>query len=322
MEQSILNFNKQFDYEPEIINAEKIGDFDHVILCGMGGSHLPADLIKTIKPGVEIYVHKDYDLPPYDKDFLKSGLLIASSYSGNTEEVISFYEKAQENEYKVAVISTGGKLIEMAQADEMPYVEIPDTGIQPRLALGYSMIALLEIMGDQEMIEELRLLNDLLNPESLRLKGEKIAKDINGKVRVVYSSNPNMHIAYNWKIKLNETGKAPAYYNFFPELNHNEMQGFDFEGDTEHFKDKFHVIFLHDKNDNIRIQERMKITEEIYKEKGIDTTNLELEGKTRAERVFNALILADWISFYLAEMHGIDPESVPMIEDFKKRLML
>ena len=91
MEDSIINFNKQFDYDPVIRNSEKLKKkYEHYVLCGMGGSHLAAGIIKMQKPGVELYVHRDYELPPFSDDFLKNSLLIASSHSGNTEEVLSF----------------------------------------------------------------------------------------------------------------------------------------------------------------------------------------------------------------------------------------
>ena len=97
MEQSITNFNKQFEYNPVIRNTEKLKDkYKHFVLCGMGGSHLSAGIIKMLKPGIELYVHRDYDLPPYSEEFFSKSLLIASSHSGNTEEVLSFLRAGME----------------------------------------------------------------------------------------------------------------------------------------------------------------------------------------------------------------------------------
>lgn len=321
MEDSILNFNKQFGFDPEIQNAEFLKDFDHVILCGMGGSHLAADLIKTINPGIDIYVHKDYDLPPYEEDFLKRGLLIASSYSGNTEETLSFFDSAYGKEYNVAVISAGGKLLESAKENSVPYIEIPDTGIQPRQADGFFAISILKFLGNEDEIATLNLLEEKINPANLEESAIKIAEKIEDKIPVIYSSSRNLHLVYNWKITLNETAKIPAFYNVFPELNHNEMQGFDLDSEKVN---NFIVIFLEDSSDHQRIQKRMQIVKEIYEEKGISVESINLDeelfGKSREEKVFNAITLADWTALKHAKLNDKEPEQVPLIEDFKKRL--
>lgn len=321
MEESIVKFANQFGYKPKIENEEKLKEFDHIILCGMGGSHLSADLLKTIKPGVNIYVHKDYGLPPYEDEFLNRGLLVASSYSGNTEEVISFFEEAVKRGYEVFVLSTGGRLIEMAKEKNFPYIQIPNTGIQPRLAIGYSIIALATIMDDQKLLSDLSDLQRNLLPKKLKEDGQKIAEIIEGKTRVIYTSNRNMSIGYNWKIKLNETGKVPAFYNMFPELNHNEMQGFDINERTQKFADDFYFIFIKDSGDHPRVQKRMDITKRLLADKGFRTILIELDGSNILEKIFNSLLLADWTALSLANIHNSEPEQVPLIEEFKKRLV-
>ena len=211
MEESILKFAEQFGYQPEMSNADALAEhsYDHIILCGMGGSHLPADLLKAFSPGLDIYVHRDYDLPPYDDDFFKRGLLIASSYSGNTEEVLSFYDAAKAKGYTVAALSTGGALIERAQTDGAPYIQMPDAGVQPRMALGIAMTALCEFLPESARKDELKTtlssMQEVLKPEELRERSEELAQLVDGKVRVVYASNQNLTVAYNWKIKINET---------------------------------------------------------------------------------------------------------------------
>ncbi|MFA7193828.1 MAG: bifunctional phosphoglucose/phosphomannose isomerase [Candidatus Paceibacterota bacterium] len=317
MEDSIINFNKQFDYEPVIRNAEKLKEnYEHFVLCGMGGSHLAAGIVKMQKPGVELYVHKDYDLPPYSDDFLKKSLLIASSHSGNTEEVLSFLRFALEKGYDTAVITTGGKLFEIAVAQQLPHIVMPNDGLQPRLAIGFSTLALLKIMKEEDLISTLKNVGRNIDSSKLKSEGDSLANSIGDKVPVIYASNQNLPIAYNWKIKFNETGKIPAFYNLFPELNHNEMQGFD----DEKYSDKFHFIFLHDTNDNPRIEQRMKVLSTLFEEKGFVVTNLELSGQTAFEKVFSSLLIADWTALELAKIKGTDPQSVPLIEDFKKRL--
>ncbi len=151
MEESILDFAKQFGYSPEL-QGELPSGYKHIILAGMGGSHLAADLLKTAAPGTDIYVHKNYDLPPYDEGFFGESLLVASSYSGNTEETVSFLESGVEAGHNIMVISTGGKLLELAIEHDLPYIQIPDTGIQPRLAVGFSAIALASVLPEHQML--------------------------------------------------------------------------------------------------------------------------------------------------------------------------
>jgi glucose/mannose-6-phosphate isomerase len=143
-----------------------------------------------------------------------------------------------------------------------------------------------------------------------------LANSIGEKIPVIYTSNQNLAIAYNWKIKFNETAKTPAFYNLFSELNHNEMQGFADENNSKNF----HFIFLHDSTDNPRVEQRMNITSQIFEEKGYTVTNLELSGQNAFEKIFSSLIIADWTALEIAKTKGTDPQSVPLIEDFKKRL--
>lgn len=317
MEESIKNFNKQFEYEPIIRNAEKLKQkYNHFVLCGMGGSHLSAGIVKILNPGIELYVHRDYELPPYDEEFLKDSLLIASSHSGNTEEVLSFLKTALIKGYDVAIITTGGKLFEIAVSQQLPHVVIPDNDIEPRLALGYSSLALLKLMSRDDLLSSVKEFGIQLNAELYKDEANSIANSIENKTPIIYTSNKNLQIAYNWKIKFNETAKIPAFYNVFPELNHNEMQGFD----DEINKDKFHFIFIHDSDDNERIESRMKITSEMLEERGYSVTNLELSGNNLFEKVFSSLLTADWTAYNIANNNKKNPQSVLMIEDFKKRL--
>jgi glucose/mannose-6-phosphate isomerase len=317
MEDSIINFNKQFDYEPIIRNAEKLKDkYEQYVLCGMGGSHLAAGIVKMQNPGVELYVHRDYELPPFSDDFLKNSLLIASSHSGNTEEVLSFLRSALEKGLDVIILTTGGKLFDIAVADQLPHVVMPNDGIQPRLATGYSTLALAKILNDEKLLNELKEVGKKLNSESLKAEGDSLASSIGNKVPVIYASNKNLPIVYNWKIKFNETSKNPAFYNLFPELNHNEMQGFQ----DESYAQNFHFIFIHDSSDNSRIEKRMEVASQIFEEKGCSVTNLHLSGSNTLEKVFSSLLIADWTALELAKIKETDPQSVPLIEDFKKRL--
>jgi len=320
MKESILKFAEQFSYQPELINPDKISNkYENFILGGMGGSHLAAGILRANNPGLNLYIHRDYGIPEYDDDFNKKSLFIASSYSGNTEEVLDFADEAYSKGYDILVISTGGKLIEFAKDNNLSYIQIPNTGIQPRLALGFSTIALASIIVP-ELVPELQLLENKIDSEKFEKDGAELANILEGKTPIIFTSTKNRSIAYNWKIKMNETGKVPAYCNVFPELNHNEMQGYDFIDKNKKLSENFHFIFIISSDEHPRILKRMEILETQLQNKGLSVNNLFLDGDTRFEKIFNSLLLADWTALGLAKAYGTEPEQVPLIEDFKKKI--
>ncbi len=314
MEEAITKLHIQFSYVPEVVNGDQLGVYKHYVVAGMGGSHLAAGILKMWKPGIEVYVHKSYDLPPFDEAFLEESLCIASSYSGNTEEVLSFAEEAFERGLPLAVVATGGKLLSFAQEHHLPYIQLPNAGVQPRCALGYSLIALATLTNEPGCVSDMHRLGETFRASTYRAYGESLANEIGNRIPIIYSSLDTMPIAYNWKIKCNETGKIPAFYNIFPELNHNEMQGYDTVEAPMHF------IMLRDALDHKRIQKRMDVLSEMLQERGYGVSVVALEGNTVLEKVFTSLSTADWMALALANTKGQEPEAVPMIEAFKKRL--
>lgn len=314
MEDAVQNMHEQFSYTPKVHNTSGLGVYRQYIVAGMGGSHLAAGILKRWKPGINIYVHRTYDLPPYDEAFLEQSLLIASSYSGNTEEVLSFAEAALDRGLPLAVIATGGKLLELAKRHHIPYIELPNDGIQPRVALGYGLIALATLVGEPGCVSDLHRLGETFRTEEYRELGEALAQDVGSAIPVIYASNENVALAYNWKIKCNETGKIPAFYNLLPEANHNEMQGFDA------IQSGFHFIMLHDFEDHLRVQKRMAVLADMLEAQGCGVTTLTLPGDSILERVFASLAVADWMALALAQARGVDPEAVPMIEAFKTHM--
>jgi len=318
MQEAIKNFNKQFKYNPKIENQSSLKRKKKIIILGMGGSHLAADLIAGINEKYNIKIHSDYGLPKVDDKELNKSLIIASSYSGNTEEVIDGLEKALVQNLNCAVIATGGKLIKIAQENNLPYIQMPNDGIQPRSALGYSILALLKLMGQVEILVELKNLTKL-NPAKFERSGKKLAKKLKGKVPIIYSSTHNRAVAYNWKIKFNETGKIPAFYNILPELNHNEMTGLDVKDSSRDLSANFYFIFLLDKEDDKRILKRFKILQKLYKKRGLPVRVIKMSGDGFT-KIFSSLLLADWTALYIAKQYGLEAEQVPMVEEFKSQI--
>ena len=314
----IKHYGKQFDFEPQIENAAKLKKFGKFVVAGMGGSHLAADLIKAWHPELDVIVWSSYGLPPLAEKELKDRLIILSSYSGSTEETIDAFTAAKAKKLSFAVVAAKGKLLSMADKAKIPYVRLPDLHLQPRMATGLSLKAMLALMGEKNLLAEAKLLSTQLHPSREELRGKDLARRIFGNTPIIYASTRNNALAQNWKIKFNETSKIPAFYNAVPELNHNEMTGFDVKTKTLPLSRNFHFIFLKDAGDDRRIIKRMNVLEKLYRDRGFKTEIILLQGKTELNKIFNALNLADWTAYYSAKMYGVEPEQVPMVEEFKK----
>lgn len=315
--QHILDFPKQFAFEANVENKEKLHKHHKFLVAGMGGSNLQTLLMRDWRPSVDIMVHRDYGLPDLDD----KRLVIACSYSGNTEEVIDSYKTAQERQLPLAVITSGGKLLELAKKDGVPHVVIPNTGIQPRAAVGFMFVALLRLMGDAPDLKDVHHLVETLKSDALKSEGERLASQLVDHVPVIYASTRNKSLAYLWKIRFNENTKLPAYTGVFPELNHNEMNGYDGKAQTKDMAKQFRFLFLRDEEDHARILRRMDITKKLYADRGLGVEEIKLSGATRLERMFNAILIADWVTVTLAKTYGVDPEPVPMVEEFKKLMV-
>ncbi len=322
MDQVIKDFPSQFLFKPELSIKTDLNKYKKYIVCGMGGSHLAADIIKNIDPEVDLVIHSDYGLPHIPSDQLDKCLFIFSSYSGNTEETIDGYRVAKSKNLPRIVVTVGGILLELAKKDKIPFIKIPNTGIQPRNALGYSFMALLSVMQKDAISKQaIKTAEELtLQMTNLNLQGKDLADEIAGFVPLIIASTRNYSLAYNWKIKFNETGKIPAFYNLIPELNHNEMTGFDLSDNSRYLADRFYILFLLDDLDHYKNRKRMEVLYQLYHEKRLPVKNIFLTGNNILVKVFSSLILADWTAYYLAKHFNHEAEKVPMVEEFKKRI--
>lgn len=331
----IKNFHKQFTYEPKVENVKALEKLrrsankgrrsgsrrpwpSEFLVAGMGGSRLAGDILKAWQPQLDILIWSDYGLPPLSRKDLKERLTVASSYSGNTEETIDVFWTAKKHGFPLAVVAAGGKLINLARKNNVPYVLMPDLHIQPRMALGLTVKAILCLTGEKAALTEISELSKELQPFRHESSGKTLAKRLYGSIPVVYTSLRNYAVAYNWKIKFNETGKIPAFWNVLPELNHNEMTGFDVKPRTLGLSKHFHFVFLKDIEDERRIVRRMNILEKLYHDRGFKVEAIFLQGANRIHKIFSSLNLADWTAYYTAEMYGVEPEQVPMVEEFKR----
>lgn len=324
MHDSILKFAEQLSFRPEIKNGPievrglpaQAGK--KIVLGGMGGSALSPGLLRIFDPTADIVIHRDYGLPPLPQKVLAESLLIASSYSGNTEETLDFLDHALRIGLKPAVITSGGALLKRAEEERLPYVLIPNTVIQPRVAVGFSLVALAALSGRSELLEELKRISSVLIPADEEEEGKRIASQFPGFVPLVYASSRNRTLAYNWKIKMNETAKIPVFMNVFPELNHNELIGFTRSDKIP--KVPFKLLLIRDSEDYVRVGKRMDVTASLLAENGISSVETGLSGATRLERALRSLVTADWTAYHLALSYGANPDTSPAIEEFKKRI--
>lgn len=317
---AIEQFPKQFIWEPIIENADKFWQRENIILCGMGGSHLAADIIKSCKPELKMRIWSDYSLPAISEIEKDNTLVVISSYSGNTEEILHGYATAQKYKIPVLAVSIGGKLLDLAMRDKTPFIKMPDTGIQPRMALGFGVKALLKTFGEERELENISRLSATLPLETFEFAGKKLAERLKNKIPIIYASRRNSAAAKIWKIKFNEGCKIPAFYNIFPELNHNEMTGYDAVSATKPLSEKFHFIFLKDADDYPAILKRMEITEDVFGKRGFAVESVWMQKSDHFHALFSSVFLADWTVLYLAESYNVDSEEVRLIEEFKQKI--
>lgn len=313
----------------EIAKDVKVeGKFKAIEISGMGGSALPGNLLwiylhdlfrqnPSANHRFGVYQNRFYTLPPEAFD---NCLNIISSYSGNTEETISSFEEALKNNLPCVGIAAGGKVLELCEKNNTPYVKMPP-GVQPRMATGYNLAAVFQILVNSGMIEDKRkefegAANKLKeNEREFREQGEKIAGELAGKTPVIYGSTKFKSLAMIWKIMINENAKTPAFWNFFPELNHNEMVGFT------KLQGKFHLIILRDQKDHPGNLKRIKVTSDILKNYDVDSTIVDMPEGDMLYRIFATLQIGCWTSYYLALKYEIDPTPVEMVEELKEKLV-
>lgn len=294
------------------------GQFDAIILAGMGGSGHPGDLLNALQlPTVPLVVHREYDLP---RTYGKKPLVICSTYSGNTEETLSAYRAAQQAGYYVMANTSGGTLAAWSERDGVPLVKIDFPSMQPRHTLFASFTGLAVALKNSGLAEDvtadLQRVADVLDTTLAELEqpAKELAQTLKGKTPV-YTSSPLLGFAAkNFKIQTNENVKTPAFWNEFPELNHNEMVGFT------HPQGVFEVVMLRDSDDHPRTKARMDVTAELYREWGIGVSDFAVRGQTLVEKLFYAISFGLWTTYYLAEAYGVDPVPVEGVENFKKRL--
>ena len=311
--EKIRNFKEQFETKLEIKNWRRETKKNKFLICGMGGSHLAADLLKVYDPKIDLYVHSDYNLPEISD--LKERLVFIVSYSGNTQETISSLTSALKKKLEIVVITLNGQLLKLAEKHKLSIIVLPDLEIKPRLGVGLMFRAILRVVNEKEC---LKLENFMKNFKSGACEtiGKNLAKKIKNKIPIIYSSFQNLPLAYYFKISFNETSKIPSFINYFPELNHNEMVGFLSQKLTEDFI----FLFLEDQRDNFLIRKRMMVLKNWLKKLDYQVVSLKINKKNIFEKIFGNITIALFASFYLAQLRRLNPFDDSIIDSFKEKI--
>ena len=298
-----------------------------VIVAGMGGSAIGGELARAIigdHASRPLLTARAYGLPPWTTH---DTTVVCASYSGNTEETLACYEAAGVIGARRVVITSGGKLAELARADGVEVIPVAG-GYQPRAAVAYMTIGVLEVASlagiGPRMNSEIDVAADHLEelvvewgPEGDDAgEAKRLARALHGTVPIVAGAGLTTPIAYRWKTQINENAKAPAYAIEMPELDHNEIVGWDSAAQFG----RFSAVFLDDDDTHPRVKERMELTGRLIQPGAAGVHNVRSRGRTTVERVFSLVLLGDLVSLYLAVLRGVDPEPIDAIESLKAEL--
>lgn len=294
----------QQEYVPEIDGV--VAPASIVVVGGMGGSAHAGEALRFLESSPHVVVHRDYGLP---QSVPEGAQYIAISYSGNTEETLSFAHAALDQGHPLSVVSGGGALAALAQERGLAHVRVPE-GLVPRDALLYMVKALCALLGEEHLVEDASF--DVAAAEA---QGEELARTLTDAVPLFYASNRNGLLALLGAIYMNETAKRPAFANVIPESNHNAMQGFATPSEVPYVS-----VFLRDASDNERIMHRMDRTEDVLGAAGMQTERLLLPGVRRLETLMYAWWMIRTAAQHLAKKAGLDPNATPLIEEFKRTL--
>ncbi len=307
----------------------------NILILGMGGSAIGGDFVRSYLQsvdglqGINIQINRSYSIPKFVDS---SWGIIASSYSGNTEETLTCLTAALEITQNIVCITTGGKLEQIAKDNKLSLVNIPD-GLQPRCAIGYSFFSILMLIAKTYNIDATnkQLALDINEALNLLQKGSviysqidennpayRLASKLKGKIPTVYSSSELTDVVnLRWRGQFQENAKNLAFGGFLPEANHNDICGWVMPDDLQY---RFVILFITDELDNTRVKLRFSALRTIYESLGKEVHEFSGKGKSLLARTMDLIYFGDWASYYLAMMNEQDPTPIPLIAQLKKHL--
>lgn len=323
MKELVQNFTTQLKEAAQIAEKAVISKSDtiqNIVITGLGGSGIGGTiLIELINDTckVPIIINKDYFLPAFVNE---NTLVIISSYSGNTEETLSAMQQAITKKAQIACVTSGGKVLEMAKQNQFDFIEIPG-GKPPRSCIGYSLVQIIKVLvakgfAPQSLFTDLDKTIALLDKENNNIKSEseKIAKKLHTKIPVIYSLGTCEGAAVRFRQQINENSKMLCWHHVFPEMNHNELVGWTTKNDN------IAVVTFHTSFDYDRTKKRYEVCKPLFEKYSHSVTDITAKGTSKLEQFFYLINMGDWISCYLADIKGIDPVEVKVIDHLKGEL--
>ncbi|MEX0849253.1 MAG: bifunctional phosphoglucose/phosphomannose isomerase [Candidatus Dependentiae bacterium] len=330
---AIYTFSEQMEKAIRISKRIKLRHtyehIDHIIFAGMGGSGMAGHMAKTLvqkQSPIAITVHNDYDLPNWVNE---NTLVICLSYSGNTEETLSCFDAAQEKNASIIGITTGGTLQEKLRKNRLDFVQIPN-GMQPRAGLGYLTVPLLYILKKigiietdiekdlQETVKLLKMSREFFSVQDQSNPTYAYAQLFKKCTPIIYGeANSTGCIAQRWKAQFAENSKMLASTHVLPELDHNEIVAWQENPDL---LKRSVIIWLNDKNMHPRNRARQKITKDVIGNMPYMQLELEGIGNSWCERLFYLVHLGDWISYWCALAHNVNPTTIVNIDTLKNKM--
>ncbi|MCL1864866.1 MAG: bifunctional phosphoglucose/phosphomannose isomerase [Spirochaetes bacterium] len=299
---------------------------DNIIVTGLGGSAICGDILKNFLNNelhIPFAINRTYNLPLYAGE---NTLVIVSSYSGNTEETISALKSAIERKCLIVAMTTGGEVERIAHENRLCTVKLRE-GFQPRYALYASFFTLLKIMEelsiigsqDSTVVNIMDLLKRLGNEwGSENGKAFEFAASIKGYIPVIYSvTDLNDSAGKRFKCELNENSKVHVWSAEYPEMNHNEIVGWE---NVKESGLKYIIITITDDDISLRIKKRIEIMNDLFSKEGVDLLDIKGKSKTFKERLIEVIYFCDWVSYYLALLNKKDPGEIDFIHTLKKRM--
>ncbi len=298
-----------------------------MVVAGMGGSAIGGALARAAlgdQSTRPIFVTRGYGLPAWTTP---DTMVLCVSYSGDTEETLACYESAGLLGAKRTVATTGGRLAEMARADNVPVIPLPG-GLQPRAAVAYMIVASLEVAAlcgvGPRMTSEIdvaashteQLVAEWGPDAPEQSLGKDVARGLHGTTPLITGAGLTTPIAYRWKTQINENSKQLCFSSELPEMDHNEIVGW--EGAAA--QGRFSAVFLDDSDAHPRLKERMALSESVIAPNAAASFRLETRGQTGIERVVSLVLLGDLVSIYLAALRGVDPGPVRVLDELKAAL--
>ncbi len=301
----------------------------NIVMCGLGGSAIGGDLLRSYLAGelkIPFIVNRYYLLPKFVGP---DSLVVISSYSGKTEETTTAHREALRRKARLLCVSSDGTTEQLARRAHSPFIKVPG-GLPPRAALAYSFFPLLIALTkagfiknrQKEIAETLALLDEnakrFAGLESASNPALALAQKLHHRIAICYSSTERFDaVNTRWRGQIAENAKSLAFGHVLPEMNHNELVGWKV---LENQMREMVVIFLRDKGDHQRVQMRMDLTREIISRYTEHVEEVWSEGMSPLARIFSLVQLGDWLSFYLAVLHGEDPTPVAVIDYLKQSL--